>query len=243
MVRISEMFYSIQGEGPTMGKPSVFLRLQACNLMCGGQGTEKDKKLHDGATWRCDTIEVWLKGKKYSIQELKQEFDKRRFTKRIEEGAHLIVTGGEPMLQQKELIEFFKLLPVNTHIEIETNGTIQPTEEFDSEVWQYNVSPKLSNSGMPKERRWIESVLGWHAQNNGSWFKFVVSREEDFEEIKTDFIDCFKMIPANIYLMPAASDRAELNSRAELIAELCKEHGVNYSSRLQLEIWDKATGV
>ena len=62
---VSEYFYSIQGEGKTMGVPSVFIRLTACNLMCGGRGTEKDFKLHNGATWRCDSIEVWRKGKKW----------------------------------------------------------------------------------------------------------------------------------------------------------------------------------
>jgi len=61
-IRISEHFYSLQGEGKTMGVPAIFVRLQACNLLCGGYGTQKDGKLHDGATWRCDTLDVWTKG-------------------------------------------------------------------------------------------------------------------------------------------------------------------------------------
>ena len=82
---IAETFYSIQGEGITTGYPSVFVRLAGCNLMCGGQGTQFDGELHDGATWRCDTIEVWMKGKMKEFVDEKKYIEKNLNTIRSEQ--------------------------------------------------------------------------------------------------------------------------------------------------------------
>ena len=89
-LRISEQFYSLQGEGKTMGVPAIFVRLQACNILCNGE-------------WICDTIEVWKKGKKTSVIDWIGQIHK--YHTQLRNGAHLIFTGGEPLLQQKG-IEF-----------------------------------------------------------------------------------------------------------------------------------------
>ena len=101
---ISEVFYSIQGEGKTVGIPSVFVRLGGCNLMCGGMGTQFDGELHNGAEFRCDTVEVWMNAQAKEIHKVLN----KECIKAIKNNAHIVLTGGEPMMQQKGLIEFIK---------------------------------------------------------------------------------------------------------------------------------------
>lgn len=245
---VSEMFYSIQGEGPSMGRRAVFLRLKSCNLLCGGTRTVADKKLHDGATWRCDTIETWLKGTTKKHPELISDFIKEGFVKELDNNARLVVTGGEPLLQQEELTEFLTSLRQATtnHFaaELETNGTILPQSSIiDTHFQQINCSPKLSNSGIPKEKRIKPEVIKTLLTTNKTIFKFVVNRKEDIIEIKNDFLSNFQIKPNQVWLMPASSSREELVIASEFVVEEAKKLGTNFSSRLQLEIWDKAVGV
>ena len=200
-INVSEMFYSIQGEGITMGVPSVFVRLQSCNLLCKG----KD--------WVCDTIPVWTKGKKTEVRTLVKEVF-QQYHKYLVKGAHLVFTGGEPMLQQDAIIEF-----VNTYyrkyeyvpfLEIETNGTKLIKNELLKEIDLINCSPKTSNSGMKQERTIKADVLRQINEAHG--------RAQG---------DC----------------REQLNDLAPMVAEMCKENNYYYGSRLQVDIWDEVTGV
>jgi organic radical activating enzyme len=237
---VSEVFYSIQGEGMTTGFPAVFVRLAGCNLMCGGKGTEKDGKLHDGATWRCDSIEVWIKGKSKSYEDILPI----ECQEAIRNGAHVIITGGEPMLQQKNIVGFIKYIQSNLNYdvftEIETNGTIMPSEEMLGLIDQWNVSPKLANSGMPKEDRINASVLQ-ELNNHNCQFKFVVSSGKDWEEIKQDYLP--HLFRSYITLMPAGSNQEELKETKEVVAEICKENYLRLTNRLHIDIWNKKTGV
>lgn len=249
-LRISEMFYSIQGEGITTGIPAFFIRFSACNLLCGGLGTDEDKQLHDGATWRCDTIEVWKKGKMWYfpmiVEKLQLEYN---FIGRLKRGAHIVFTGGEPMMQQERIVEFIQYLKkefkITPFIEVETNGTIIPTGLMVLHVNQWNVSPKLSNSGMPVNKRYnrevISCISSLQRDKKSVMFKFVVSDEKDWNEIEEYFLD---IIPRHqIVIMPAASTIEELHSRLPLLVELCKRETVRFCDRLHVEIWNQLTGV
>jgi 7-carboxy-7-deazaguanine synthase len=238
---VSEIFYSLQGEGPTMGYPAVFLRLQSCNLMCGGNGTEKDGKLHNDATWRCDTIEVWLVGTKKKFADVVSS----EFVERLRDGAHLIVTGGEPLIHQRLLYYYFvwflktyKFLP---YIEVETNGTIAPNVNIHSAVKQWNVSPKLKNSGMSKKRRIRLDVLKKFNNLPSVYFKFVITDRNDWTEIITDILP---QIDRNkVWLMPGCSSIKQLLEVNQMVAAISVENNLKFSTRLQVEIWDKTTGV
>ena len=217
-----------------MGKPSVFLRLAGCNLLCGGRGTQHDGALHDGATWRCDTIELWMKGQSKTYEEV---FSAEQL-QQLRDGAHLVITGGEPLLQQDQLaglLDYLKENGAEPYTEVETNGTIASQLDLD----QYNVSPKLSNSGVLQRDRYKLEVLKALSSHH-SQFKFVISREDDWKEIEDDF----SFIPAEkIWLMPAGEDQSKLAITRPIAVELAKKHGVNYSDRLQIVVWNRKTGV
>jgi organic radical activating enzyme len=235
-VAISEVFYSLQGEGKTTGVPSVFVRLGGCNLMCGGQGTQFDKELHNGATWRCDTIEVWMNALGKSVDEILPD----DCIEAIKNGAHLILTGGEPTLQAKALNEFIKyvMTEINpeVYIEVETNGTNSPNLEH---IDQWNCSPKLSNSGNEKSVRYRPEVLKELNELN-TQFKFVISGEEDLKEIHEEFSF---LNPRKIWLMPAGENQLLLNPIKTIVAELAKKYFYNFTTRLHIDLWDRKTGV
>lgn len=244
-MKISEVFYSIQGEGPTIGIPSYFIRLGGCNLLCGGPGTKQDGKLHNGATWRCDTIEVWSNWSEWSFGDLIKALGDE-FPDRIDRGAHIVITGGEPLMQQDHIIQFIdrvkELIGKRPYIEIETNGTIVPSPKLCARVDQWNVSPKLENSGMRERLRIVPNALNKLKRQPESYFKFVVSSQEDMAEIGW-LIFTYKIPRSSVILMPAGETREDLLEADKICVELCKTGGYRYSPREHINIWDKKTGV
>ncbi len=247
-IAVSEYFYSIQGEGLTMGVPAFFLRLKGCNLVCGGWGAEKDGIKRKEASWICDTMSVWMKGNQIDFNDLWERFESEfSITELFQAGVHLIITGGEPLIQQDKISSFLEFiedklqfLPV---IEIETNGTIVPRTDLLIKIKHWNCSPKLSNSGMPVEKRIHPEALQKISQTQSPMFKFVISEMIDFEEIQTDFLYTSLIKKEQIVLMPACSDLNELLDKNKIIAELCKREKLRMSSRLHIEIWNQLTGV
>jgi len=229
---ISEHFYSIQGEGITMGVPSVFLRLTACNLLCKGD-------------WICDTIEVWKKGDNYTHDEAMKLFEDN-YLELFKKGVHLVLTGGEPVLQQKEL-EVFLREYYNKHgmmpfVELETNGTKLLNDSFFNLVTLINCSPKLSNSGEPYNKRIKRDVLKQINSHEFSIFKFVITKQQDWEEVQ-ELINKYELKKEKIVLMPGADDEIMLKQNSKMVSDICKDNQILYSSRLQIEIWNKTTGV
>lgn len=247
-IAVSEYFYSLQGEGRTMGIPAIFLRLTGCNLMCGGYGVEKDGILRDGATWVCDTIAVWMQGETRLFEDLLADLNRELdFVNRLRSGVHLVITGGEPLLQQARIVAFLEYLETQHQcrpiIEIETNATICPLPELDERVSYWNTSPKLQNSGMPSEKRVIMPVLEWFAKNPKTMFKFVISSPKDWEEIENQFITTNILPKKQLVLMPAASSIAELLRQNQMVADICIRTQTRMCTRLHVEIWNQLTGV
>ena len=230
---VSEVFYSIQGEGQTMGIPAVFLRLGGCNILCQSE------------SWICDTIEVWRKSKALPFEEvLGEEYEYLLLNHKV----HLVVTGGEPLIHQKMIVEFFNYF-VEKHrvypiIEIETNATIEPSEDILGWVDYWNVSPKLSNAGAQntKQVRINPKALNLFKSKFASTiFKFVIEKESDFDEVIDDYGHHISM--DQVVLMPAGSSQEELLRTRLLVAELCRKNQLRYSERLHVVIWNQKTGV
>lgn len=237
-LKVSEIFYSLQGEGPTIGKPSFFLRLTGCNLFCQGD-------------WVCDTIEVWKKGKKMSFESINYEMVNLYYGRDpfANKNISLVVTGGEPMLQQDRVYEYFEYLSTIAMFdyEIETNGTITPNENLQRlsrfQGVRWNCSPKLPSTGEPAEKRINKDALYFLSMQPLSCFKFVIATPDDIAAIMDEYRHLIKHYKEKIYLMPAADSREQLIENSTWVAEVCKNLGVNFSNRLQLQVWDKATGV
>ena len=236
---VSEVFYSIQGEGKTTGVPSVFVRLGGCNLMCGGMGTQFDNELHNGATWRCDTIEVWMKAQSKEYKDILPD----DCIKAIKNGAHMIITGGEPLMQSTSVEGFIEWCQTQFNpslfVEIETNGTIVPSEKLKGLVGLWNCSPKLSNSGNDKGIRINVAALDELNKLN-TQFKFVITTEDDFDEMTQDFGFLTK---DKIVLMPSGENQELLAQSKPIVVELAKKHYLNFTTRLHIDIWNKKTGV
>ena len=229
-LRIAEQFYSLQGEGKTMGVPAVFVRLQACNILCKGE-------------WICDTIEVWKTGNKTTIHNWLYSI--RFWIKNLKDGAHLIFTGGEPLLQQKQIINavkiFKRLLGFKPFVEIETNGTIMPSEELLDTVDLFNCSFKLKNSGVRKDRRLKYDVLK-KLNNYNTIYKIVISSTIDFIEAKEIF-DEVGIKNKDVWLMPAGDNYDDIIKTNKIVANICIIYTMNFSTRLQVVLWNKTTGV
>lgn len=234
------VFYTIEGEGEHVGKPSVFMRMSMCNLTCKSFASPDSPH-------GCDSYVSWSVKNKRTFNEILDLYESQNFHKHLEAGAILKLTGGEPLLQWKSLLKFvdafverFGFVP---RIDFETNATLTPSDEW---ITKYNAtfttSPKLTTNGDPESATYKPEVLKWHVKNN-SGFKFVITSDRDIEEIWKKYVEDPHGINVplhRIWFMPCCGSRQEHSERSAAVAEYAKAMNVNFSPRLQLVIWDIA---
>lgn len=240
-----EIFYTIQGEGKNLGRPSIFVRSSLCNLHC---------------VW-CDTDYTWnwegtrfkhekdtLSGyKKFKMEEQIVEMSTDEIAAEVMKYPckNLVLTGGEPMMQQEAWVELMTRLRKEDpgyFFEVETNGTKLPLPAFDQYIDQYNVSPKLANSGNKRSLREKPEVYAYFAKSPKAVFKFVVTKEEDLKEIVA-LVQSYHIPREHIYLMPEGTSPEALTARQQWLVEVCKKHGFNYTDRLHVHIYGAKRGV
>jgi 7-carboxy-7-deazaguanine synthase len=227
-VKISEIFYSIQGEGMLAGTPSVFVRTSGCNLRC---------------SW-CDTpYTSWQpEGEELALEEILARVTRYR-------AHYVVVTGGEPMIAPEIVPLTEALRQMRLHVTVETAGTV--FAPVDCHLM--SISPKLSNS-TPFEReegRWAAQhdrlrsrpeVLKRFMAAYDYQLKFVVAEEDDIVEIKA-LVERVQANPQRVVLMPEGTDAELLRERAAWIVELCKQEGYRFSPRLHIDLYGNRRGV
>lgn len=240
-----EIFHTIQGEGVSVGAPAVFIRASRCNLHCVWCDTDHTWNF-EGTPWphEKDSQPGYRKHRKADVT---FPISPTEAAERVMayNCARTVITGGEPLLQEAgflEMIQHIRLRQPDHRFEVETNGTRIPTAEFAALVDQFNVSPKLANSGMPATQRLHLEALAFFARLPHAWFKFVVAEPADLAEIEV-IRDTHQLPAERILLMPEGRTVAELDRSAVWLAETCRDRGYRFSDRLHIRLWGDRRGV
>jgi 7-carboxy-7-deazaguanine synthase len=227
-LRVSEIFHSLQGEGPNAGQPCSFLRLSGCNLTCSWC----DSKY----TWDFENYDIRQEVKHLAIEEVVTE---------LADTSHLVITGGEPLLQHKRLSVLLDALDAkrpNIFVEVETNGTVLPGAALGARVNQWNVSAKLSSAGDPLSKRIVPQALQAFGSRENAFLKLVVQHDADLEEA-TQLVETLRWPTSRVLLMPQARTGAELSALTPWVVNACIARGYRYSPRLHIAIWGERRGV
>ncbi len=235
-----EIFHTIQGEGVSAGCPAVFVRASLCNLHCVWCDTDHTWNF-EGTPWKHE------RDTKHRKNDVIIELEPSEIAERILafNCPRVVITGGEPLLQEAGFLEMIgrirETMP-DCVFEVETNGTRIPSPAFADAVDQFNVSPKLANSGMEESLRLNVEALGFFAANPKAWFKFVVSTPADLVEIQT-IRTRFEIPISRVLLMPEGRTSAELDRHSGRLAEICRDLGFRFCDRLHVRIWGDKRGV
>lgn len=227
-MKISEVFATIQGEGILAGVPSLFIRTSGCNLRCHWCDTPYTSWTPEGEDWSLDRLMDWVRAHASY--------------------RHVVLTGGEPMIQPQLPELTRRLREAALHITIETAGTVDADVACDL----MSLSPKLANSTpWQRDQRWAEkhealriqpAVLQRLTRDYDYQLKFVVCEEKDLDEI--DAIRAMVNAPADrILLMPEGVEPGVLHERSQWLVEVCKQKGYRFCPRIHVLLWGAKRGV
>lgn len=220
---------SIQGEGPSCGRRAAGIRLGGCNLAC---------------EW-CDQPETW-DARRFDLRQTLTRRPVDEIVARALQGdpGLVFITGGEPLLHQQQdgwraLIG--ALLLAGVEIEIETNGTLAPTEHTARWVTRFNVSPKLTHSDDPAEKRIRADALAALVATGKAVFKFVCQTTADVAETAL-LAERYGLPPSRVWIMPEGTDATTITRRLGEIADPAIAAGFNITTRLHVHCWGDERG-
>lgn len=259
-MRIAEIFKSLQGEGPSIGLPTTFIRFCGCNLRCKfGCKTETEKERCNDY-WKSAANNVIARTindlPRYDIgcdsyyaviPEIYNRFipeidlDEVVETIRDLNCNTLCFTGGEPLLEDnlKAIMEIMDAYP-DKDFHLETNGTLL-TEETLTKFNYYNSihnkktliisSPKIKYSPL-----YTDEVIK-NINQFSDYIKIVSNGDE-----KDLVLQCKGFDRNKIILMPEGRTKEVYLKNANKVADLCIEYGLRYTPRLQVDLWNDEVG-
>lgn len=222
---------TLQGEGPSLGRACAFLRTAGCNQHC---------------SW-CDTPFTW-KWSEYDIDKEVHKLTTEQVVRRVLKvlppvDPMLVISGGEPMLQQVKLLEVLELLRHRVGkiwVEAESAGTIPPQEEFNSQIDAYNISLKLEHSGNEKKLRYRPATIDvLQASGKVQGWKFVAQQESDLEEID-QLVKEHSLSP--IFVMPEGVTQEDLAKHSKALVAPVIARGWRMTPRLHIQLWGSERG-
>ena len=233
---------TIQGEGKLAGTPSLFVRLQGCNLRCLWH-------LPDGTPCPCDTSHTWdvNGGRVMSVEDIVRTIDLN-----IGKMRHVVITGGEPYLQPDGLSDLLLSLEERgIHTTIETNGLYGKMTKMGGMPLANltSISPKLTNSGLDAEgveRSAQGTGVLVHAAKRAHGdvqVKFVISSAQDEDEIKEYFYLTLRILkPSDIIVMPLGSTTGQLAQTSPIALAMALRNGWRFGPRLHISLFGNKEG-
>lgn len=288
-INYSEIFYSPQGEGHYTGVCSAWLRLFSCNLQCDGFGqkdpTDRStyelpyksfdasniKKMIDLPVFEkgCDSSYSWAKKYKHltqskSIVETANELENILPTSTFKhchsnQQIHLCITGGEPLLQQDNIVNLFKEFEARNNlpkfVTFETNGTQKLTSEFKDYFEKYisngnevffSISPKLYNiTGESRDKALKpDYIKEYYALSNQGQLKFVVDNNQASQNELEEVIVILRQndIWYNIWCMPSGALKEQQQSIARSVSDFASKKGYYTCARVHTYLFGNEIG-
>ncbi|MGE3314280.1 MAG: 7-carboxy-7-deazaguanine synthase QueE [Planctomycetaceae bacterium] len=226
-MQITELFHSVQGEGKYAGTPSVFVRTTGCNLRC----------------WFCDTPYT-----SWEPEGSRRSWESVRDQVLAYDCEHVVITGGEPLLQAEVGPLTRTLHDAGRFITIETAGTVLLPVYADL----MSISPKRPNSTpWERDKEWalrheatrdnLDTLRSLTAEYPYQ-LKYVVDQPEDIADVDAHIATISGIEPDRVYLMPQGVVAEELATRMTWIKAAAAERNYRVSPRLHIELFGNVRG-
>ncbi|BCZ16910.1 7-carboxy-7-deazaguanine synthase [Helicobacter sp. NHP19-003] len=235
-----ETFYSLQGEGSCVGRPSVFIRLGGCNFKCVGFGVRANIEGQEFVG--CDSIYAVRPNAKWQYLKNAEDLLAKLPPHNLESLPLIVLTGGEPSLHFKNpiLLKALQILHERGHtLWVESNGSVFFDFSPPLDSLHFTLSPKLSFSGEQTPLKPLQHILDNALE---VVFKFVLKSPTDIQEVQALLKNLRFKTPPLIYLMPLAIDQESLQEGLESLASVCLAHGYSLGQRLHIQLWGNAPG-